>query len=405
MEGMPILEESPGDLGVLLWQSYRDVILWGATEPEHRADLFAAGSLQRREVLIGVSSLNGEVCVAMEMLTRSLRESVPSQADEIVYSCRWVAEWANSAGKRYTGFAMTLAAAGVDPNNPAIALEVGQYAASAGLRVAAEAWFRRTIGLGRRAKDYGPYTQGYLELGRSYAARAALPTLFGGEGDLAGAPIDHAGRKHPHVSPEMHSGADQAARARQCFITAARSARRHGLGTTRGEAFHELFMLAFAAGEYDVADRYARRALRLLGKHHSRIPSLRHTYANLMLRQGQNAAVAIRMLDAVLPSRRTTTERIETLLLLVEAAGRTRDAERFQKAWLDTLATIDRLGESQSAARHLLDLAQIGTGLGEENRSIHAARRAFFIASQARDRALTNEAAAFLARPRAGRTG
>ena len=406
MEGTPILEESPGDLGVLLWQSYRDVILWGETEPEEaRAKLFAPGSLDRREVLIGSSSLRGEVRAAVEMLTRSLRESIPSQPDEIVYCCRRVAEWASSAGKCYTAFAMALAAAGVVPKDPAVALEVGQYAASAGLQVAAEAWFRRTIGLGRRAKDYATYTQAWLELGRSFAARGSLksPAPFHGETDPAGAPVDHAGSQlHPKVSPELHSGADQAARARQCFITAVRSARRHGMGTTRGEAYHELFVLAFAAGQYGVADRYAQRALRLLGKRHSRVPSLRHSYANLMLRQGENAAAAIRMLDTVLPTRRTPQERIETLLLLVEAAGRAGEAERFQKAWLDALTTIERLGESEPAARHLLGLAQIGLGLGEANRATHAARRVSAIASCLRDQALQDAAAALL-RPRPGR--
>lgn len=405
MEGTPILEESPGDLGVLLWQSYRDVSLWGETEPEKRTCLFAPGSFERREALIGGSSLGGEVRMAVEMLAKALRESSPSQPDEIVYCCRRVAEWAHAAGKHYTAFAMALAAAGVGPKDPTIAFEVGRYAASAGLSVAAEAWFRRTIGLGRRAKDHGAYTQAWLELGRCFAARMAVPSApFRDETGPAGAPIDHAGRElHQNISPELHSGADQAARARQCFITAIRSARRHGMGTTRGEAYHELFVLAFAAGEYGAADRCARRALRLLGKRHSRIPSLRHSYANLMLRQGENAASAINMLDAVLPSRRTATERIETLLLLVEATGRAKDRERFQKAWLDALTTIDRLGESQPAARHLLDLAQIGSGLGEDNRAVHAARRAMAVASHVRDHALKDQAAAFLARPRPGR--
>lgn len=401
MEGTPILEESPGDLGVLLWQSYRDVSLWGETEPEQRASLFAPGSLDRRAALIGGSTLSGEVRAAMELLTRGLRESGTSQPDEIVYCCRRVAEWADSAGKRYTAFAMALAATGVSPKDPAIAFEVGRYAASAGLPVAAEAWFRRTIGLGRRAKDYGAYTLAWLELGRSFAARPMPSSPFRGETESAGAPRAHAGgERHPNVSPELHSGSDQTARARQCFITAIRSARRHGMGTTRGEAYHELFMLAFAAGEYGIADRYAQRALRLLGKRHSRIPSLRHSYANLMLRHGENAAAAIGMLDAVLPSRRTATERIETLLLLVEATGRAEDRERFPRAWIDALTAIERLGESQPAARYLLDLAQIGSGMGETNRAVHAARRAMAVASHVRDHALKDQAAAFLVRRR-----
>jgi tetratricopeptide (TPR) repeat protein len=406
MEGTPILEESPGDLGVLLWQSYRDVVLWGDSEPEHRTQLFAPGSLERREALIRGSNLVGEVRVAIELLTAALRESPPSKPAEIVYCCSRVAEWAAAAGKRYTAFAMALAAAGLEPNDAAIALRVGQYAASGRLFIAAEAWFRRVVGLGRRARDYASYADAWVELGRVCAARAALrpPTSLTIEIDPAQASIEEVNRHlDPRISPEIHSGADHAARARQCFITAARTARRHGMRTTGGEAYHELFLLAFAAGHFGIADRYAKKALRLLGKHHSRNPSLRHAYASLMLRHSENVVAAIQMLEAVLPSRRTTPERIETLLLLVEAAGRAKDEERFQKGWYDALSTIERLGESPAAARHLLSLAQVGMELGEETRAIHAARRAFSLAAHVRDHGLKDEVETFLARPRPGR--
>lgn len=64
--------------------------------------------------------------------------------------------------KTVHGFAMTLAAAGLEPNDPAMALRVGQYAAAGGLSIAAEAWFRRAVGLGRRAKDHVSHTQAWV---------------------------------------------------------------------------------------------------------------------------------------------------------------------------------------------------------------------------------------------------
>jgi hypothetical protein len=250
MEGTPILEESPGDLGVLLWKSYRDVILWGETDPAHRTDLFAPGSFKRREALIRSSSLTGEPRAAVELVTAALRDARGNPA-EIVYCCRRIAEWASSHKKLYTAFAISIAAAAVAPEDATIALEVGRAAAARGLYVAAETWHRRAVGLARRGKDHSAYGEAWLELGSIYAARAATraPEPLSIDIDPAGVPIEEVDRRiDPRISPELHSGADHPARARRSFLLAARAARRHGMRQTAGRAYAGLFRLASATG-------------------------------------------------------------------------------------------------------------------------------------------------------------
>src|SRR5688500_8834386 len=48
LEGVQVLEEVQGPLGLLLWETYRDVALWAGTAPEERDGLFSAGAAAAR---------------------------------------------------------------------------------------------------------------------------------------------------------------------------------------------------------------------------------------------------------------------------------------------------------------------------------------------------------------------
>jgi hypothetical protein len=47
-EGVQILREFEGDLAVVLWKSYRNVMLWAGAQPPERDDLFTEGAGERR---------------------------------------------------------------------------------------------------------------------------------------------------------------------------------------------------------------------------------------------------------------------------------------------------------------------------------------------------------------------
>jgi hypothetical protein len=52
LEGSLILVEFEGDLGLLLWNSLRDVTLWAAVPPERREGLFKPEAAQKRLELL-----------------------------------------------------------------------------------------------------------------------------------------------------------------------------------------------------------------------------------------------------------------------------------------------------------------------------------------------------------------
>ncbi|HEX6036586.1 hypothetical protein, partial [Longimicrobium sp.] len=57
LDGERILEESPGDLGLLLWRTARDVALWAMTPEERRGGLFASGTAGARLALVTAAEL------------------------------------------------------------------------------------------------------------------------------------------------------------------------------------------------------------------------------------------------------------------------------------------------------------------------------------------------------------
>src|SRR5918998_5610746 len=48
LEGMEILREVAGETGLLLWQSYRNVMFWATAEPGERGSLFAPEASRKR---------------------------------------------------------------------------------------------------------------------------------------------------------------------------------------------------------------------------------------------------------------------------------------------------------------------------------------------------------------------
>src|SRR3954447_16111145 len=48
LEGVGVLDELPTQVGLVLWQSLRDVTLWAQVEPEERADLFEPDAARAR---------------------------------------------------------------------------------------------------------------------------------------------------------------------------------------------------------------------------------------------------------------------------------------------------------------------------------------------------------------------
>src|SRR5213082_1448112 len=75
LEGERLLAEQPGAAGLLLWQCYRDVLLWAGTPPELRAGLFRRADSEQQRELVKTAALDPETLRAVRTLQRAVRRS------------------------------------------------------------------------------------------------------------------------------------------------------------------------------------------------------------------------------------------------------------------------------------------------------------------------------------------
>lgn len=368
-EGVSILSEMPAELGLLLYQLFRDLHLWSLTPEEHRSRLFSDSAGTRREALIIAASPDSELRPELEVLTAVLRCDAPAGVTRVIEAASRVASWAAGRGAGRTAILFAQAAYAIDPASAASALEVGRIAAANGRFSVAETWLRRTVALGRRMTDWRSYCDALLELGRIYAA------------------------------PE---GLDDRVLAHAAMSSAVRTARRHGFRLTRAQARHQLAILALAAGRPEEAERHATHSYKLYGWSHPEAPGVLHVAAESIVAQRARPRRAVEILTRVLPQRRSIPERLQTLLLLMRAAGQARMKDALESAWTNALDAIERLEDGEQAARYLLKRAQAAADALEHRRATEASRRALLIATERRNGDLVREIGAFSERAKLG---
>jgi tetratricopeptide (TPR) repeat protein len=342
LEASQILDEVPGDLGLLLWSCVRDVTLWASVPEERREGLFGPHAAERRLESLGASGAEPQLEVALTTLAAVVATPATTRPEVVTLVCLELARWAREHGRWGTAIAYAQAAALASPEDPAAAYTVGAIAREWGRPARAETWLRRCVGLARRGRDWESYARAHVGLGELHAARQAR-------------------------------GA-----ARRFFTQAMRAARRHGLLAVRGTALHGLFLLSLEAGELDEAERQAKAAIRAYGRRHPRLAELLHDVACLWVTR-ERYGRAIPLLQKLLPSRTAPAERALTLAVLARAAAGSGERRLYEEAWSQAWALVERPGEEAVDARPLLELARAAAKLSdwvrvEQATRLHAAR-------------------------------
>jgi hypothetical protein len=134
-ESAAILDEIRGDLGLLLWQLSRDVLLWGAVAPEKRLGLFRSAMLVQERLL--ASATDERLYSAVRELTELLRNGSRTRERQVVDCCHEVARWAAQSGFERTAIAFAQAAAMALPADPALYVGAGRLLARFRCRTAA----------------------------------------------------------------------------------------------------------------------------------------------------------------------------------------------------------------------------------------------------------------------------
>jgi tetratricopeptide (TPR) repeat protein len=164
LEGERMLAEHPGEAGLLLWQCYRDVLLWAGTPPELRAGLFRGPAPERRRELLEAAGLDPETLRAVRTLQRAVRRS--SDDGSMASAALSIAAAVEAVGAAATALGYAQLAAAAVPTEAGPALAVGRLAARLGHTAVAESWLRRTIGLARRGEEWECYGWALIALGQ-----------------------------------------------------------------------------------------------------------------------------------------------------------------------------------------------------------------------------------------------
>jgi len=226
MDGIGVLAESSGDLGLLLWRTARDVMLWGQTPPDQRGNLFADGSGDVQVARLAQADPPSAISASIDSIHGMLTLGARADAGVLSLCCLEVAAWAHKAGLSETAVTFAQAGAVAAPAFGEAALHTGIYARRAGQVARAATWLRRAVAVSRWERNRPAYSEALVELG------------------------------------VLNEGAGRTERAERFFRLGYLGARRFSARGARMRAAHSLFRLARARGDFASAAQFALAAQR-----------------------------------------------------------------------------------------------------------------------------------------------
>lgn len=175
VEAISILDEIASDLGLVLWRSARNVLLWAETPAASRGELFAdqagCGRMQLLAAVNAEPELRAPLLVVADLLAR------PGTADllRVVNACRRIALWAEQRGALRTALEFTQAAALAAPDSASLAFSVGRLARLLADYDRAESWYTRAAVQGRDSQDWRSYASALAGIGNLHRQRGNYP--------------------------------------------------------------------------------------------------------------------------------------------------------------------------------------------------------------------------------------
>lgn len=359
-DGATILDELRSPVGVVLWQTVHDLILWASTPQERRGALWSLHALAKRDRQLREADLDDQLRPWLVVLARILREGRVAPVEELVGAARKVSEWADGQGLPKTAIWYAQAAALIAPTVAEYAFDVGtlyQFRASDYTR--AVTWYARAIGLAKRRTDSATYARAHRRMGQILMQRGAFEV------------------------------------AERAFRRAYRYSRRSGVRSVAGEALHDLFTLAVETGRTQEAEELARRAFTAYPPAHPRLVMLAHDVAVLWMLQGHHAR-ALPILQSVLGTELDLGVRLMVVSGLARAAGGAGDRDVFLSAWVETWGIIDANPHMECVTSSLVRLAYGSASLGDRERVELAAGYGLELALKRVQTPIADEARALL---------
>jgi tetratricopeptide (TPR) repeat protein len=344
-DGLGILEEFRDDLGLLLWQSVRNVLIWAATPAAERAVLFAGGAARTRAQHLARVAVPGELQAPFSVFVSLLDNPAVVDEGRLVNACRRVALWAEERSALHTALDFAQAAALVRPESAALAFGVGRLARRRAEYDRAESWYTRAVVQGRQTRDWRSYALAFSGLGLLQMQRGAYPA------------------------------------ARKSHLRCLRAARRQGLTDLQAMAYHSLFAVEVETGTGAAADEFAHQALQAYAPHDRNVPRLAYDVAFHWTLRGQFAR-ALPVAAGLRPHFPRPAERLMVDGLTARAAGGAGDAATHAEAASRVLVAMAEERVPFTAAAALLGVMHGAASLGRWSEAEEAARAALRIARE-----------------------
>ncbi|HEV2150216.1 MAG TPA: tetratricopeptide repeat protein [Longimicrobiaceae bacterium] len=357
--GAYVLDEVRSPLGVVLWQSVHDVVLWSSTPLDRRGALWSPAAAEVRARHLREVEMEDQLRGWLRVVARILEGSGPAEADEVAGACRRISDWAEGRGLPQTAIWYAQAVALLAPTVAEHACTVGALCRRASEYTRAMTWYSRSIGLARRRADRRTYARAYRGIGQIL----------------------------------MYQGSYDA--AEQAFDRAFKSARRAGIRDVAAQALHDLFTVAVETGRTAEAEELARRTFSAYPSAHPRLPALAHDVAVFWMLNGSPAR-ALPVLQAVLPTLRDLSDRLYTISGIARAAGAVGDQVTFLSAWTETWGIIDANPHLECVTSSLICLALGSAALDDRERVEVAAGYALQLATARGQEQVANDARALL---------
>lgn len=337
-----ILEESAGDLGVMLWRTARDVELWADTPQSQRNDLFPEGSADVRVARLAGTDTPSEIAASIATINGMLVLGARGDASIITLGCLEVAAWARRMGYTETAVAFAQAGALSSPLFSEAALQTGIAAREAQQVVRGETWLRRALAVARYERNRPAYASALVELGLMAEFR------------------------------------DDIARAQRLYRRAFRAARRYPDRSARARAAHRLFRLAMQQGDAMEAAQFALATQRTFVSGTQAAPLILLDLARfwLELDQSEKVFAAVRQLWPVREQLPSSKDRLEVAAFAARCCPDVHYALRtaaVDEAWrlMDDLSAEDP-ASCVGPAMHLAHAARLTGNLADFSRAKRA---------------------------------
>jgi tetratricopeptide (TPR) repeat protein len=343
VDGISILDEIGGDLGLLLWRSARNVALWSETPADQRASLFDGAAARSRGDELAASEVHAELRGPLSVFTELLAR--PGEVDllRLVNACRRVALWAEHRGALATALQFSQAAALTAPESAALAYAVGRLARRRAEYDRAESWYTRAVVQGRQTRDWRSYALAFSGMGNLHMQRGNYPA------------------------------------ARRSHLRCLRVSERKGLLELVGSAYHDLFLTAVENGAGGEADDLSVLAFQAYGRNDPRVPRLAYDVAYHWALQGFFDR-SLKVAETLLVHMNDDSERAVVFGLIARTAAGVGDRERFLVAARETRLLAEREAARETAARALLGVVYGAANLGEWELAQDVGTRAVAIA-------------------------